>query len=169
MEQSKITFKEKEVIKQINSNYIFNQLKTDYFLLNLFNILSKKKLLEIIKYNNKIKQMLNFNMNDYKEYSEKYSSIEIEIIPYKGKYGNFINIKKEDKLYYHIYFNGSKEEIKRNYLEENDKISKINIIIDYQVKSFKNLFMNCKCIEYITFKKFYRNNIESMDDMFLGC
>ena len=80
MEQSKITFKEKEVIKQINSNYIFNQLKTDYFLLNLFNILSKKKLLEIIKYNNKIKQMLNFNINDYKEYSEKYSSIEIEII-----------------------------------------------------------------------------------------
>ena len=42
------------------------------------------------------------------------------------------------------------------------KVSKINIIIDYQVTSFNDLFYNCKCIEPIYFKKFYRNNIIDM-------
>ena len=44
-------------------------------------------------------------------------------------------------------------------INKKDKITKIKIIIDYQVKSFKELFSGCKCIESITFKKFYRNNI----------
>ena len=95
----------------------------------------------------------------YKEYCENYSSIEIEVIPAKGKYGKFIDINKEDRSYYHIYFNNNKkDEIKRAYLKAGDKVSRIKIIIDYQVKSFKNLFKNCKCIELISFKKFYRNN-----------
>ena len=45
------------------------------------------------------------------------------------------------------------------YTEEEDKVTKIKIIIDYQVKSFKKLFKECHCIESINFKKFYRNNI----------
>ena len=57
--------------------------------------------------------------------------------------------------YYHIYFNDNKEEIKRNYLNENDNVTKLKIIIDYQVKSFDSLFSNCECIEYICFKKFF--------------
>ena len=42
----------------------------------------------------------------------------------------FINIKneEEEKCFY-IYFNNNKEEIRRTYLTEEDKISKINIII----------------------------------------
>ena len=48
-------------------------------------------------------------------------------------------------------------------------MTKIKIIIDYQVKSFKGLFFNSKCIESITFKKFYRNNITDMSEMFCGC
>ena len=50
-----------------------------------------------------------------------------------------------------------------------DKISKINIFIDYQVESFNELFYNCKCIESICFKKFYRNNVTDMSYMFYGC
>ena len=50
-------------------------------------------------------------------------------------------------------------EIKSNTLVENNKVSRIKIIIDYQVKSFKNLFSHIKCIDSITFKKYYRNNI----------
>ena len=73
----------------------------------------------------------------------------------------------ENEIYYHIYFNDNKEEIKRNYLDDN--VSKIKIIIDYQVKSLENLFYRCKCIEYIYFKKFYRKNINNMEDMFLEC
>ena len=49
-------------------------------------------------------------------------------------------MNENDKKYYHIYFNGNKEEIKRNYLNENENVSKLKIIIDYQVKSFKKLF-----------------------------
>ena len=59
--------------------------------------------------------------------------------------------------------------MENTYLNENDKVSKINIIIDYQVKSFNGLFQWSECIESINFKKFYRNNITDMSYMFSGC
>ena len=86
-----------------------------------------------------------------------------------NKYGKFINIPDKDKEYYHIYFNNSNEEIKRNYLNKNEKVKIIKIIIDYQVTSFQNLFNYCKCIESINFNKFYRNNITNMSYMFEDC
>ena len=128
----------------------------------------KKKSLDIIKYNKNIKERINISIKDYKDYSEIYSSIEIEIKPVKNKYGKFINMNENEK-YYHIYFNDNKEEIKRNYFNENENISKFKIIIDYQVKSFEKLFYDCRCIEYIYFKKFYRNNINNMFGMFSAC
>ena len=48
------------------------------------------------------------------------------------------------------------------------KWQKIKIIIDYQVKSFSKLFENCD-IKYINFKKFYRNNVIDMGNMFSEC
>ena len=75
----------------------FANIKNDYFLRELFSILEKKRSLEIIKYNKNIKKRLNININDYKEYSEKYSSIEIEIIPKENEYGEFINISPGDR------------------------------------------------------------------------
>ena len=101
--------------------------------------MTKKKKLEIVKYNKRIQNRINLSVNDYKEYGE----IEIEIIPKKGEYGKFININENDELYYHIYFNDNKEEIKNKYeIKEEDKVTKIKIIIDYQVKSFYNLLYN---------------------------
>ena len=133
-------------------------LKSDYFLQKLYDIMPKKKKLEIVKYNKKVQNRLDLGIKDYKEYSETYSSIEIEIIPAKGEYGKFININENDELYYHIYFNDNKEEIKNKYeIKEEDKVTKIKIIIDYQIKSFNSLFKWCECIESINFKKFYRN------------
>ena len=148
---------------------VFKKIKSDYFLRKLFYNLLKKKSLDIIKYNNNIKERMNISIKDYKEYSEIYSSIEIEIKPVKNKYGKFINIDEEDEIHYHIYFNDNKEEIKRKYFNKNDNVSKIKIIIDYQVKSFKELFCYCEYIEYICFKKFYRNNINNMEGMFWEC
>ena len=84
--------------------------------------MKKKKLLEIMKYNKKLQKRLNLNINDYKEYSKLYSSIEIELKLVDNNYGKFINIPDDDKEYYHLYFNNSNEEIKRNYLNENEYI-----------------------------------------------
>ena len=149
--------KDQEQSKLINSTNIFKNLKSDYFIQKLFDYLHKRKSLKTIKYNKNIQKRINININHYKEFSENYSSIEIEIKPMKNKYGRFINIKNEDEVYYHIYFNDNKEEeIKRTSLNENDKVSKINIIIDYQVKSLNELFYYCICIEFINFKKFLK-------------
>ena len=45
----------------------------------------------------------------------------------------------------------------------------IKIIIDYQIKSYKELIYNCIYISSIFFKKFYRINITDMSGMFEGC
>ena len=176
---SKENNKENESAKP---NPILESLKSDYFLQKLYDNMTIKKKLQIVKYDKNVQNRLDLGIKDYKEYSETYSSIEIEI-PAKGKYGRFIYIDENDELYYHIYFNDDKEEIKNKYkiytedgmikheyyIDEEDKVTKIKIIIDYQVKSFKKLFDNCKCIESINFKKFYINNITYMIFMFYLC
>ena len=67
------------------------------------------------------------------------SKIEIELKIANNKYGEFINIPKKEKEYYHIYFDNSNEEIKRKYLKKNEKVKMIKIIIDYHVKSLKKI------------------------------
>ena len=46
-----------------------------------------------------------------------------------------------------------KKKLKIIYYYKDDNISKISIIIDYQIKSFSKLFYCCKCIKSIKFKK----------------
>ena len=164
---SKENNKENESAKP---NPILENIKSKYILSKIFDFISKKKKLEIVRYNKKIQNRMNLSVQNYKEYSETFTPIEIEIIPTKDEYGEFININKDDRLYYHIYFNDNKEEIKNKYeINKKDKITKIKIIIDYQIKSFNSLFKWCECIESINFKKFYRNNITDMSFMFSGC
>ena len=81
MNSSSELSKEKSESNKIESKDIFKNLKNDYFLQKLFYNLLKKKSLDIIKYNKKIKERINISIKDYKEYSEIYSSIEIEIKP----------------------------------------------------------------------------------------
>ena len=154
--------------KDIKTKDELNNIKSDYFIQKICDYLTRKKSLEIFKYNKNIQKRLNININNYKEYSEIYSSIEIELIPIENSKGKFINIPEDEKKYIHIYFNESKDEIKTDKLIEDNKVSKIKVIIDYQVKSFEKLFSCCKCINSISFKKFYRNNITNMSSMFLG-
>ena len=162
--------KEKTQSKSISSNNILKNILSDYFIQKCFDYIHKRKSLEIIKYNKNIQKRMNININDYKKYSEKYSLIEIEIKPMEKKYGEFINIKEGEEEYYHIYYNDNKkEEIKSTSINTNDKVSKINIIIDYQITSFYELFYECKVIESINFKKFSRNNIIDMSNMFYHC
>ena len=149
-------------------NPILENIKSRYILSKIYDNMIKKKKLQIVKYNKRIQNRLNLDVNDYKEYCE----IEIEIIPTKDKYGKFINIDENDELFYHIYFNDNKKEIKNKYkikeedgvtkreyyIKEEYNVTKIKIIIDYQVKSFSKLFYDCECIESINFKKIYRDN-----------
>ena len=164
MESSNLLSKEKEEKRRINPSDKYVNIKSDYILKRVFNNLEKKKKLNIVRYNNNIKKRLNININDY----EEYSLIEIEIKPMKDKYDKFINIKKYEEKYFRIYFNKKKKK-KRNYIKKDEEIKIIKIIIDYRKLSFKSLFKNCDCIESINFKKFHRNNINSMKGMFNGC
>ena len=132
-----IANQEKEILKHMTTINIIHDIKSDYFLEELFVNLQNKKLLEIIKYNKAIKKRLHININDYKECSK----IEIELKFANNKYNQFINLPDKDKEYYHIYFDNSKEEIKRNYLNENEKVNIIKIIIDHQITSFQKLFL----------------------------
>jgi len=88
MDSKDILDNEKEELNKINSKNKLKKLKSDYFLQKVFNIITKKISLEIIKYNKNIQRRLDINTNDYKEYSELYSSIEIEIIPIKKNMEN---------------------------------------------------------------------------------
>ena len=101
---SPFILKNKKIITIRSS--IFENIKSKYILQMIFNNLEKKKFLYFVKYNKNIKKRINININDYKKYFEL---IEIEIKPINGKYGKFIEIKKEDEKYYHIYFNNKKK------------------------------------------------------------
>ena len=147
----------KNILANIKSKLIFRKI--------FCNIL-EKKLLNIIRFNKNFQNKLNKNIIDYKK---RYLKIEIEIIPHKYSYGKFINIDKDNRQYYHIYFNDNKEETKINVIPENAKITKIKIIIDYEAASIKGLFQTCKCIKKINFIKFKRQDFMSMRFMFSGC
>ena len=145
-------------------------VKSHYFIQKFFGYMSERKYLETIRYNKSIQKRINININNYKDYSEIYSSIEIEIIPKKNEYGKFINIDNNDyENYYHIYLNGDKKESKSRYINKEDKINKIILIIDYEIKSLKKLFFECRCIEKINFLKCNRKDILDMEDMFYNC
>ena len=114
-----------EKLNPIKSKNMFMTIKSDYFIQKLFDNMQKRISLDIIKYNINLQKRLNININNYKDFSENFSSIEIEIIPIQNDYGTFITIKEEDKKYFHIYFNDKKEEIKKTKLNTKDKVSKI--------------------------------------------
>ena len=133
--------------QNVKSQNIFEKIKSKYILKQILDKIKEKILLEIIKYNKIIQNKLDINLNNYKDFSEKFSSIELELTIIKNDYNKFINIlRDEDKVYYHIYFNDNKKEIKKYVLNEYDEVNKIKIRIDYQIKSFFKLFSNCKCI-----------------------
>ena len=156
-------------LKQIKLKPDFENIKSKYILKIIFDYLGQNRLLEILRYNKKLQNKLNVNINNYIEYSKLFSAITIELNLIDNNFSKFINIPKNEKKYYHIYFDNSNNEIKRNHLEKNDKVKMIKIKIDHQVKSFKELFCNCNCISSIFFKRFYRTNIIDMSYMFYLC
>ena len=117
---------------------ILENIKSKFILKRIIKNLQKLKLFELIKCNKSIQNSLKMNINSYKEFHETNTPIEIEIIPVEKFYGKFINIEENgDMLYYHIYFNDSNDEIKRNsFSYKNENVSKIKVIIEHEIKSF---------------------------------
>ena len=142
---------------------LFDKIRSNYILKEIFDDLSTNRALEIIRYNKNIQNRLNKELDYYKRYLQ----IVIEIIPIENKYGNFINIiNKKDEHYYHIYFNDSYKEIKKYSISEDDKIDKIKIAVDYEIKSLYKLFEGCSCIKIMNFVRFNRKLSEDMSFMF---
>ena len=140
---------EEKKVKEVNSRGdITEKIRSIYTLESIYkDHLKTKRLLSIIKSNKPKQKMFKIDISNYKEFSGKYSSIEIEIIPMDNKYGKFININVNDKQHYHIYFDDNKMETERNYINDKEKVSKIRVIIGYQIQSLENLFYNCDCIK----------------------
>ena len=138
-----------EQMKQSKQKICIENLQSDYFLEKIFEYINKNKSLEIIKPNKRLQKRLNLSIKDYKEYSQLYTPIEIELKMADNRYVKFINIPPKEKEYYHIYFDNSTEEINRNDLNPKDKVNIIKIKIDHQVISFGGLFSEC---EYMVYK-----------------
>jgi len=160
------TFKEKAFSNKIKFINHLKNIKSVYIFKKIIGNIPFNKALNIIRYNKHIQKKLNVNINDF----IKESVIEIELIPFKKKYGEFINIvNKEQTCFYHIYFNNNQDEIQRTNITEKDEVNKIKIIINYQVTSFYQLFAYCECIESINFINFQRKNITNTSFMFYKC
>ena len=156
---------ENKIINKIS----FNNIKSKYILKQIFDFLLNSRKLEIIRYNNNIKNRLEIGLNDYKSELK----IEIEIFPkkiIKQKTPNtFIKINSSDDSNFHIYINNTSSETKNIYFTRKNKIAKIKVILDYEFNSFNGLFERCNNIEKINFIKFRRKDINNMALMFYGC
>ena len=144
----------------MDSKCVMDNIKSDFFILRIFDLMPKNISFRIFKYNKKLQERMKLTFKDFIDVYELYAPTKIEITPLQNTYGKFINVKENEKKYYHIYFNDDKEEFKNKYfINEEDKVSKIKIIIDYQATSLNELFKECNCIKSIDFKKYCRKKV----------
>ena len=144
------------MLENIRSKYILEQVAEN---------IKENTLLKLIKYNKNLQSRLNKDFQTYKNY---YNQIVIEVTPGKRRdLKTFINIEKDDKQYFHFYFNEENKEAQETNIDYNT--SKIIIKIDKEIKSFKGLFRWCSNIEKIKFIKFKRKDITDMSYMFAYC
>ena len=160
----------KEPLMSTKPNRLIYNIKSDYILRYIFENLSEKRNLKIVRHNKQIQEKLEITIKDYKKYKNR---IEMILIPIpiqnliEGK-NIFINFN-ENKSFYHIYFNNSRKEEKRNYITKEDKITNIRVLLESGIKSLEGLFQGCKCIKRINCIKFKRNDITNMSKMFCDC
>ncbi len=152
----------------MDSKCVMDNIKSDFFILRIFDLMPKNISFSIFKYNKKLQERMKLTIKDFIDVYELYAPTKIEITLLQNTYGKFINVKENEKKYYHIYFNDDKEEFKNKYfINEEDKVSKIKIIIDYQATSLNELFEECNCIKSIDFKKYCRK--KSFSKIFSRC
>jgi len=122
---------------------MLNKIRCVYIIKEIFKNIEPVVFLNIIRYNKKIQKKLEITKGNYHYYD---LVIKIELIPKNIDTRNtFINIKENEKDFY---------QIKRNYFTNKEKISKIKIVINNEIKSLKGLFSGCSYIKEINFIKF---------------
>ena len=124
---------------------MLNEINSKYILMKIVEYIPEGGKLKLFKCNKKLQNLFKLTIDNYKTYTK----IEIEIFPIDNLYygeNKFIN-KIEDKSLYHIYFNEEKKEINKDYITNEDKISKIKIILASEITSLKELFYDCECIK----------------------
>ena len=154
-----------EINNNPNKGFSLMNIKSNYILKEIFDVLDISKCLNIIRYSKIYQQKLEKDINNYKD---EYLNIEIEIIPSEGNLITFIE-DWDKKGYFHYFINDNKEELKRNYILKMDNAKKIKVKVDKEVKSFSRLFQDCVNNKKIKFVKFNRKDIEDMSYMFQGC
>ena len=139
MEDSKLNLDKKTTYKQIKSKFILRKI---------FDFLPQYNLLKIILHNKDIKNKLNKDIDDYKNYLRT----EILVIPKSKVQVQYFNIYEKDSLpYIHVYLNDDKNETKGPYFTKDNTTKKIKILIDYEFNNFYGLFQNCYYIYKINF------------------
>ena len=147
---------------------MLNGIKSKFFIRMFFTYIRQSIYLKIINHNKNLQRILNITINDFIKY---YNQIVIEITPdlnneeiYKS---NFFNPHGDLSLY-EIYFDNNIK-INRNYLKKGDKLKKIKIIIEPEVKDIYSLFEKTNGLLDINFVKFNRKDITNMKRIFLDC
>jgi len=146
---------------------MLKDIKSKYIVKEILDILDEGKKLKLIKYNKLFQKKIDITKNDYRKYCQ--IDIEISLVEIKeSKKVKFININEEINLY-HIFFDEDKKEKKRDYVTNREAIKNIKIIIEFEIKSLKELFSYCECIKSIKFTKFHRGDIKNMNSLFSNC
>ena len=165
-------FKLPKIIKpkinnQQTTNNSLNNIKSHYILKIVFDYLDERRYLQIISKNKKMQNKLDVSIVNYKNY--KRIELEIELIKVlKEEKNYFINLN-EDKSLYQIYFDDIENISRRNFVTRDETVKKIKVVLNLEIKSFRGLFNECRCIKKIKFTKFSRNNIIDMSNMFYEC
>ena len=117
-----------------------------------------------------LQEKLDLSLNSYKEFYKIYNKTEINIV--FSKKMPLTNEKIEYFIswrYYHIYLDDDKEITINDIIKENKSVSDIKLVIDYDIKSFKELFYSYDFIYKIDFIKCKRKDITDLSRMFYGC
>ena len=148
----------------------YKNIKSKYILKLITQYLTLKKSLLITRYNKDIQKELDLSLNDFISYTKIEIDIHIDPNLLSEEKNTFIHFDKKDKNLFNIFIQEDKFiPYHENYLNKEQNISIIKVIIEHDVTSLKDLFKNCSFIKEINFVKFNRENITDMSYMFCGC
>ena len=105
---------QKDELDSNKSKSVLINIQSYYFLQKLFGNIPQKRAFEIMKINKNIQNRLNININNYIEYCELYTPIEIELIPLQNNNMTFLLIfhRKIDNIIIYILMIIKKKKLK---------------------------------------------------------